>query len=270
MQSPSETQAIGRRCLIAAVIFVVLGIGAFLGMQMASSYADRVAQWPSVSGKIVTSEVTTATTRTKYGLRTTLVADIKYAYSVSGENYQGLHLRLLPMLHMKPGGTPEELVAEYPVGRTVEVYYDPSDPSAAVLIPTLADDARKLIRSVSVMAPCVALLGLVLAGIGGMCLAGKPTSASASAPAALRPAPLPPVKLTILQRVLRGAATMLGLFLFLIGSLILVAASGTPHREEEAVQYAIMGIFGFATLMGAALIYAGVRRPRSKPAAAAA
>ncbi len=212
MQSPSETRAIGSRCLIAGAIFLVLGCGAFIGMQMAQSYVDRAQQWPSVAGKIVTSEISTATTRYKYGIRTTLVADIEYAYSVNGQNYQGEHLRLIPMLHMKPEGTPAELVARYPVGRSVEVYYDPADPTAAVLNPTPADDASKLIRSVSVMGPCIAFLGLVLAGIGAMCLGGNRTAVAASSrPAAIRPE-LPPVKLTIVQLVLRTAATMTGLY----------------------------------------------------------
>ena len=269
MQSNSETRAIGRRCLIAGVIFLVAGIGAFLGMQMAKSYANRVGQWPSVTGKIVTSEIATVTGRFKYGIRTSLVADIEYAYTVNGQDYQGEHLRLLPMLHMKPDGTPQELVARYPLGRSVEVYYDPSNPTAAVLITTPGDDCHKLMHSVSVMGPCVAFLGLVLAGIGTMCLGGQRTAAAAS-PAAAKIAPaLPPVKLTIVQLLLRAAATMTGLFLFLIGSLILVAASGTPNPEDEAVRYTIMAIFGVATLLGAGLIYAGIRRPRARRLSAA-
>jgi len=280
MQSPSETRAIGVRCCVAGVIFLVLGLVGFLAMQTAQSYADRVAQWPSVNGKIVTSYTSKVTSAYKYGFRTTVFADIEYAYSVNGENYQGEHLRVLPMLHMKSDGTPEELVARYPVGRSVQVYYDPSDPSAAVLIPTIGDDSRSLIRSVSVMAPCIAFLGLVLAGIGAMCLVGKPAAAAALSPAAEGvPASLsalvasapPPVKLTIVQRVMRGAATMLGLFLFLIGSLILVVAPSTPVPSGDvSVRYVSMAIFGVVTLLGAGLIYVGIRRPRHRAVAAAA
>ena len=268
MQSPSETRAIGRRCLIAGVIFLVLGVGAFIGMQMAQSHADRVAQWPSVEGKIVTSEISTSTGWSKYGRRTTQVADIEYAYTVTGEKYQGEHLRVLPMLHLKSDGTLEEIVARYPVGRTVQVYYDPADPAAALLIPTLGDDASKLIRSVSIMAPCIAFLGLVLSGIGAMCVLPKQTAEAAS-PAARRPA-LAPVKLTIVQRILRSIATLSGLFLFLIGSLVLVAAPGTPVPSGEvAVRYVLMAIFGVVTLLGTGLIYVGIRRPRPRPVAAA-
>jgi uncharacterized protein DUF3592 len=272
MNSNSETRAIGVRCSLAGVLFLVLGIGGYVGMQMAQSHIDRVAEWPSVDGKIVTSEISTTTSWSKYGRRTTQVADIEYAYSVSGQNYQGEHLRLLPMLHMKSDGTPAELVARYPVGRSVQVYYDPSNPSAAVLIPTPGDDARTLIRSVAVMTPCIALMGLVLAGIGAVCLVGKPASAAASAPpAVVAPASLPPVKLGIVQRVMRGAATMLGLFLFLIGSLILVAAAGTPNPSgNESTRIVAMVIFGGAAFLGAGLIYAGIRRPRIKSVATAA
>lgn len=271
MTPKSDTRAMGVRCCIAGVVFLLLGIAGFVGMQMASSYAGRAQQWPSVDGKIVTSEVSTATSRFKYGVRTTLVADIEYAYTVNGENYQGEHLRLLPMLHMKPDGTPEDLVARYPVGRSVEVYYDPGNPSAAVLTPTLGVDARKLIRSVKVMAPCIAFLGLVLAGIGAACMGGNPSAAAAAAPApTARQAP-PPVKLGLVQRLLRGVATLAGLFLFLIGSLIVVAASGTPNPSgDESTRYVAIAIFAIVTLLGAGLIYAGVRRPRARPVAATA
>jgi hypothetical protein len=270
MQSPSETRAIGTRCLMAGVIFLVLGILGFVCMHRAQSYIDRVAQWPSVDGKIVTSEITESTSWGKYGRRTSRFADIEYAYTVYGQNYQGEHLRLLPMLHMKSDGTLEELVARYPVGRSVQVYYDPGDPAASVLIPTPGDDCQKLVRMGSVMGPCMAFLGLVLAGIGGMCLASQRTAAAASSPAAIAPA-LAPVKLTIVQRLMRGAATMLGLFLFLIGSLILVVAPSTPFPSGDAsAPYVIMAIFGVVTLLGAGLIYAGVRRPRPRPVAAAA
>ena len=265
MQSPSETRAIGRRCLIAGVIFLVLGVGAFIGMHMAQSHADRVAQWPSVEGKIVTSEISTSTGWSKYGRRTTRIADIEYAYTVTGEQYQGEHLRVLPMLHLKSDGTLEEIVARYPVGRTVQVYYNPANPAAALLIPTLGDDASKLIRSVSVMAPCIAFLGLVLSGIGAMCVLPKQTAEAARRPA------LAPVKLTIVQRILRGIATLSGLFLFLIGSLVLVAAPGTPVPSGEvAVRYVLMAIFGVVTLLGTGLIYVGIRRPRPRPLSAAA
>ena len=272
MTSKSDTRAMGVRCCIAGVIFLLLGIAGFVGMQMASSYADRAQQWPSVDGKIVTSEVSTATSRFKYGVRTTLVADIEYAYTVNGEDFQGEHLRLLPMLHMQPGETPQELVARYPVGRSVKVYYDSGNPSAAVLNPALGDDARKLVRSVKVMAPCIAFLGLVLAGIGAACMGGNPNAAPAAAPAPVTPRqPPPPVKLGIVQRLLLGVATLAGLFLFLIGSLIVVAASGTPNRSgDESTRYVAIAIFAVVTLLGAGLISAGVRRPRARPVAATA
>jgi hypothetical protein len=272
MNSNSESRQIGARCCGLGAVFLLLGIVAYCGGQCVQPYIDRVAHWPSVTGKIVTSKVSTATVKTGRVVHSSPVADIQYAYTVKGEDYRGGQLRPLPMLHMKPEGTPDELVDRYPVGRSVQVYYDPGDPSAAVLIPDIGDDAHNLVRTLALIGPVLALMGLLLAGIGAMSWVGKPDSALVATPrTVITPKGPPPVKLGIMQRILRGAATALGLFVFLVGSLLLVAAAGTPNPSgDESTRIVAMVILGGAALLGAGLIYAGVRRPRIKSLAAAA
>jgi len=271
MNSNSEFRQIGVRCCACGALFALLGIVAFCGGRSVTTYIDRVAQWPAVTGTIVTSEVSTATTRTGRVVRSEPVADIQYAFSVDGKDYRGVHLRPLPMLHMKPEGTPDELVARYPAGRSVQVHYDPRDPSAAILIPEVGDDARKLIKAAGVVGPCLALLGLMLAGIGAICWFGKAESAAAAAPPAVVPHKAPPrVKLGIVQWIMRGTAIALGLPIVLLGGVLLIAASVTPNPSgDESTRIVAMFVCGGAALLGAGLIYAGVRRPRSKSLAAA-
>jgi len=285
MESESESRRLGVRCCGAGAAFLLLGLVAYFGGQSVRAYSARVAQWPSVTGKIVRSEVSTATVRTGRVVTSSPIADIQYAYAVNGKDYQGVQLRPLPMLHMKPDGTPAELVDRYPVGRSVQVYYDPGRPSFAVLNPELGDDAHKLIKSLALVGPCLALMGLLLAGIGAMSWVAKPGSGPAAVPtmAPIQQAPAatpraviaakgpPPVKLGIVQRLIRGSATALGLFVLLAASVLLVAAARTPNPSgDESTRIVAMFIFGGAALLGAGLIYAGVRRPRLKSFATAA
>lgn len=272
MNSNAESRQIGARCCVVGAFFVLLGIVAFCGGRRVQPYIDRVAQWPSVTGHIVTSKVSTATVRTGPVVRTSPIADIQYAYSVKGVDYRGEQLRPLPMLHMKPEGTPEELVNRYPDGRSVQVYYDPDDPTAAVLVPNIGDDAHKLVRSLALMGPVMALMGLLLAGIGVICWVGKPDSPpEAARRIVIHPKTPPPVQLGLVQRIMRGAATAMGLFVFLLGSLLLVAAARTPNPSgDESTRIVALFILGGAALVGAGLIYAGVRRPRIKSPVAAA
>jgi hypothetical protein len=271
MNSNSEFRQIGARCCACGAVFALLGIVAFCGGRSVRTYIDRVAQWPSVTGKIVTSKVSTATVRTGRFVRSDPVADVQYAFSVAGKDYRGMHLRPLPMLHMKPEGTPDELVARYPAGRSVQVHYDPRDPSAAVLIPEVGEDARKLMKASTVIGPCLALLGLMLAGIGAICWFGKPESAPAAAPPAVIAHQAPPkVNLGIVQWIMRGAAIALGLPIVLLGGVLLIAAAGTPNPSgDESTRIVAMFICGGAALLGVGLVYAGVRRPRIKTLAAA-
>jgi hypothetical protein len=272
MTPNSEYRQIGARCCIAGGLFVLLGIGAFCGGQWVQPYLKRVARWPSVSGKIAVSEVSTATVRAGRVVRSSLIADIRYDYSVEGTDYRGEQLRPLPMLHMKSEGTPEEIVSRYPVGLSVSVYYDPADPRAAVLVPEVGADCRNLLRALTICGSCLALLGLMLTGIGTLCWFGNPDSAPAAAPrAVIAPQAPPAVKLGLVPRILRGAAIAVGLFVFLIGSLLLAAAARMPNPSgDESTRVVAMVIVGGGALLGAGLIYAGVRRPRVKSLAGAA
>jgi hypothetical protein len=272
MNSNSEFRQIGARCCAFGGVFVLLGIVAFCGGRSVRTYIDRVAQWPSVTGKIVTSKVSTATVRTGRFVRSDPVADVQYTFSVDGKDYRGVHLRPLPMLHMKPEGTPDELVARYPAGRSVQVHYDPRDPSAAVLIPDVDNDVRKLVKASAVIGLCLALLGLMLAGIGAICWFGKPESTPGAVPPPVVAHKAPPkVKLGIVQRILRGTAIALGLPIVLLGGVLLIAAAGTPNPSgDESTRIVAMVICGGAALFGLGLVYAGLRRPRIKSLTAAA
>lgn len=121
MQSNSDHGMNSRLCGFG-VFLLVLGVAGYGGIKLAESRIEKTAHWPKVTGRIVTSEVATAIVKTGPVRRASDVATIRYAYSVGGREFVCDRERVVPMLHYKPDGTPEETVRRYPVGRSVDVY----------------------------------------------------------------------------------------------------------------------------------------------------
>tara|TARA_B100000282_G_scaffold1908_1_gene1314 strand:+ start:130 stop:600 length:471 start_codon:yes stop_codon:yes gene_type:complete len=65
-------------------------------------------------------------TSTSYSVR------VKYSYTVEGSNYEGNTVGFGTMSHNERSDAQEELKS-YPKGKTIDVYYDPENPSDSVL-----------------------------------------------------------------------------------------------------------------------------------------
>ena len=105
-------------------IIGAIGLVLILYGQLQRRRARASAEWPVVSGKIVTSEVTSHT----HDDGTTYSADIEYVYTVEGIEHRSNVLVI--------GGHPygaQGAVSRYPLGKTVSVSYDPGKASRAVL-----------------------------------------------------------------------------------------------------------------------------------------
>jgi hypothetical protein len=122
---------------LALICFGILAIGAYLKLRQ-----ERLAsaRWPTVKGKITHSglvtEISTDTdddghTRS----RETYRADIRFAYRVGGRDFNSNHWNWgWTALHSQRS-TAEAIVARYPSGSDVTVYYDAAEPGTAVLDP---------------------------------------------------------------------------------------------------------------------------------------
>jgi len=92
--------------------------------------AVRSKSWPSVEGSIASSAIIKdqySNSHAKHWLR----AAIRYSYCVRGRSYAGQRIRFLDQ------GTndAETVVARYPAGKAVRIYYSPADASLSVLEP---------------------------------------------------------------------------------------------------------------------------------------
>lgn len=118
----------------------------------------RVRRWPSVMGRIVSSAPGFALTRTDNSSmpRNERIAAIYYAFEVAGRTYQAKRVTLAEKTaESEVAG----LLAQYPAGKVVTVFYDPADPSNAVL-------EREMPQGV--LAGCLTLLGVGVVAVAAV------------------------------------------------------------------------------------------------------
>ncbi len=126
--------------LIVGGVFLVAGV--FLGFSASKQlgHARASSEWPTVSGKVLSSEVRTKRSRTsgsrKHGSRsrTTYHAEVHYEYTVDGRPYTADRVQF-GEYGSDNSSHAREIVARYAEGKQVSVHYDPTQPDLAVLEP---------------------------------------------------------------------------------------------------------------------------------------
>ena len=108
------------RVALALAGLLAVGLGFWLRHMNAQS-----AAWPAVSGHVVASRVGTDHDGDE-------AAHIKYRYQVGGQEHESDQVSY-KVGSAKSRTLAADLVARYPVGKSVDVYYDPADPARAVL-----------------------------------------------------------------------------------------------------------------------------------------
>ena len=118
--------------LAGAVIFPVIGI--VIALFSYNAYATRMESksWPTVGGVIVRSEIEAHNSNSSGSKTTEAVqyAKIAYQYEVGGQKHKGTRISL-----SSASNNAQQIVARYPKGKSVQVYYNPDKPKQAVLVP---------------------------------------------------------------------------------------------------------------------------------------
>ena len=102
---------------------VFLGVIYFMRRKMAA-----VSQWPSTMGTVMMSTLEQRHSSDNSGYTDYPV--VQYSYQVGGRAYQSMKLAPGPEVG---GSGARGVVAKYPAGAQVMVFYDPQNPSDAVL-----------------------------------------------------------------------------------------------------------------------------------------
>ncbi len=110
--------------LVGASIFYFFGLPSL-------KYAIESKSWPSTKCTITKSEVDSwiKDGNRQYG------ALIYYSYQVEGKKYSSSKIVVNGSSSSSSTSTAKNLVAKYPVGKTLDTFYDPEVPDLAVLIP---------------------------------------------------------------------------------------------------------------------------------------
>ena len=118
-----------------SLVFVVIGAVILRYAMRTAEKARQSESWPSTEGEIAHSATLyqTDSTATNNGVAT-FKADIAYRYKVKGANYSSSKVALLD-LATSSSGRAQTIVQRYPDKSKVQVYYNPADPSEAVLEP---------------------------------------------------------------------------------------------------------------------------------------
>lgn len=116
------------------LVFIGVGVGFSIYGYNVLQNAKASAEWPTEKGIINVSEVikheSTTGTGTKKRRTVTYNAKIHYKYSVKGKSYTSTNVTFGQST--KGAG---EIVNHYPIGKKVNVFYNPEDPKVAVLEP---------------------------------------------------------------------------------------------------------------------------------------
>lgn len=100
----------------------------------------KSSQWPTVQGVITVSEILFHRGRFEG-----YTGNIRYRYRVGDREYLGTR-RTFAAVHLGTLDGWRQVLAPYPVRKTVTVYYDPSHPDVAVLVPGLVEELKLLFK----------------------------------------------------------------------------------------------------------------------------
>jgi hypothetical protein len=114
--------------LFFSIFFIVGAIVLMWGIASSRSALLSV-RWPSVPGNVTVSTISSSHS-SKGG--TTYGADIHYTYAVSAQNYVGTKVTFGD-ISTSNSADASKILARYPVGKAVNVFYNPNDPAEAVL-----------------------------------------------------------------------------------------------------------------------------------------
>ena len=146
--------------VLFSLVFVAIGAGLLAYAMKVSAKARQSLSWPSIEGEIAHSALLFRSSANASTDNTPMYkADVSYRYKVKGVDYSSSRISLMDM--SSTGGRAQGIVERYPSGSMVPVYYNPSDPSDAVLEPGGAAGigVLKLIGAIFALAGFVFLVG---------------------------------------------------------------------------------------------------------------
>lgn len=165
-------QTRGKGCgILVFVILLLFGIGwlvfTFQGMQL----AEESAAWPSVEGEVDRTWIETERREDPDGDTETYYEPfVRYSYQVEGVSYTADRIDFGAKRSYGSRSSANNYLNDYPVGKQVEVFYNPDNPNQAVLV----REARG--ATGSIIAGAAVILVSLVGGIGLLIKGGRKTA----------------------------------------------------------------------------------------------
>lgn len=144
------------------LLFAGVGVWMILKSNKDKKKVGESTNWPSTSGTITDSHITESVSTSDDNNITYYRPAISYKYEVIGTSYESNRLMFGAAQSGSRGGA-QTVVAKYPVGSAVTVYYNPVDPKEAVLERQSKSTNVTMILGIVfiVMAVCVGCIGAI-------------------------------------------------------------------------------------------------------------
>jgi hypothetical protein len=118
--------------VLMSLVFIAIGLGMLYYARRLSAKAQQSLLWPSAEGVISHSAMLLQMQQTSNSTNpATYKADVAYRYKVRGHDYSSARITLVDF--SSTAGRAQGIVNRYVDGAPVTVYYNPVDPSDAVL-----------------------------------------------------------------------------------------------------------------------------------------
>ena len=119
--------------IVTIPFLIFIGI-LFIVMLRSVLKGSASKRWPATDGRILSSEVTSHRSLDSDGTHTTMYEPaIQYEYNAKGQRYQSKEIGFGGIDGTSSTDFADGIVAKYPMGSAVQVFYNPAKPSEAVL-----------------------------------------------------------------------------------------------------------------------------------------
>jgi hypothetical protein len=143
------TRIVTRVCALTTAI-IAAAATIYLVQQLQAT--SRSSSWPTVPGRVIYS---TVRADGRLSQSTVYTPEVRYLYRVGGRTFEGTHIAF-GVYRTTDADLARDVNAQYAVGTTAAVYYNPDKPSMAVL--QLKPDRMRW--SALMLAACILCLGL--------------------------------------------------------------------------------------------------------------
>jgi|SRR5919204_2886773 hypothetical protein len=117
-----------------SLVAILIAVGLLALALVQARQASRLARWPTATGRVVSAALEDGPPRGRPIPVASHRAVISYTYEVAGKEWVA-HRVFVGDEEFRPGDGARDRVRKYEPGSVVQVYYDPRDPSKAVLEP---------------------------------------------------------------------------------------------------------------------------------------